>query len=613
MSAVRKFAQKERRADTEAARVVWPSPAWRGRHLEFARDVLGKRTVAPHQVKILNEYYKPQVVLAVLIFIVVCTGQKLGKTETMIIAAAFDFATETKLNGFVFGPKLEHTNEVFWPRFAIDVLNAYYPCAECMPVHRSWCALVESNPLDETPRPERCPKCSPLIPSKLKNPKDPRDGRISEWIDDKKSENGLRAPDGRAIRGYVSRKEGGKGGFSGCVRFYIDEASDVSEVDKGTIDGNLSGGGKAMAHGNMLYNFGWFYRAFKNEQSFYSFVFQLSSRYSPNCPGRIVWSDGVVTANDNAGRPVPGMATREGIEANLVKWRGTNLVTARIDAKPPEIIEGQIAGTELVRQAEQRWSHNADATGVLQLGVDVARARDKLAIAVRRGSTIVDLFAEALKQDDHKRGVEIVLEYAAKFRKAHERKPRVVYDASGLEGEKFRKELAAQNASEQVDLYPVQMAHKPRNVKLYYHRRDELAYNFANWLKYGALPGDGELEAEIEATTAKAVDFTWNGQTWKVQRVIDNDELRKQLQRSPDKRNACELAVWDVDGTEEHTHAETPSAPSPLAPEAATVVTSSATSKPKPRHRPANDTENDPMPNIYERQAMVYGEMWGAS
>lgn len=528
------------------SRIQWPSAAWRGRHLEFARDVMGKRTIAQHQVKILNEYYKPSIILAVVIFIVACTGQKLGKTETMIIAAAFDFATEPKLNGFVFGPKLEHTNEVFWPRFVLDMLAAYYPCAECMPAHRSWCAIVETNPYDTTPRPDRCSNCSPLIPSRLKNPKDVREGRVSEWLDDKRSEGGLHAPDSRAIRGYVSRKEGGKGGFSGCVRFYIDEASDVTETDKATVDGNLSGGGKAIAFGNMLYNHGWFYRACKNEQKNYSFVFQLSSRYSPNCPGVTHWSDGETTANDNAGRPVPGMATREGIERNLVQWRGTNLIAARIDAKPPAIVEGQLANSQRVLDAEKRWTSAIDGTGILQIGVDVARMRDKLAIAIRRGNKIVELFAEALGEEDHSRGVALALSFAKKYRRPGEDKPRFVYDASGIEGDKFTKELAAQYASNDVELYPVQMTFKPRNTKLYRQRRDELAYNFVEWLRLGAIPADADLEAEIEATTAKAVDFSWNGHTWKVQRVIDNDELRPILGRSPDKRNACELVTWSV-------------------------------------------------------------------
>lgn len=593
MSAARKLAQKARTADTEAAKQVWPSPAWRGRHIEFARDVLGKRTLARHQAKILDEYYKPSVILAILVFIVVCTGQKLGKTETMIIAAAFDFATEPRLNGLVFGPKLEHTNEVFWPRFALDILAAYYPCSECMPAHRQWCALVETNPYDETPRPERCPKCSPLIPSRLKNPKDPREGRVSEWLDEKRSENGLRAPDGRMIRGYVARKEGGKGGFSGVLRIYLDEGSDVSDEDKRTIDGNLAGGGKAIAFGNMLYTWGWFYRAFKSDKEQYSFTFQLSSRRSPNCRGVLEWSDGVKTPeNDNNERPIQGMATPEGIEANLAKWRGTNYITARIDAKPPEIVEGQLANAERVAAAERRWPP-IEPDGLLQFGVDVARVRDEFVIAPRRGNSIRDIIAQVLGDDDYARAVEILLEVGKRYRRPHERKPRLVYDASGPEGHKFGQELRAQKTDDFFDIYPIQMGHPPRKRNLFDKRRDELAVGFAEWLKFNSIPVDGKLEADIEATTAKRVEVSYgsSGQKWEVQRVITNDELRPIIGRSPDRRNACELAVLDVDGSE------------PLPQTASTTGKTIA----EPAPPPSNDVDEPVAVSHYDRYAAAFG------
>jgi hypothetical protein len=555
MSAARKLAQKARAADTEAAKVVWPSLAWRGRHLEFARDVLGKRTIARHQRNILDEYYS-----AGRIEIVVCTGQKLGKTEDLIIILGMDWATEPRLNGFIMGPKIDWIDEGLWPRFVVDILNAYYPCAECMPAHRAWCALVETDPWDETPRPERCPNCSPLIPSTLKNPKRPEEGRKSDWLDEKSCEGGLRdVSRGRAIRGYTARKEGGKGGFSGNVRFYFDESSDISDTDRETVRGNMSGGGKFIAFGNLLYLTGWFYRAFTRERGDYSHVLQMSSRRSPNCRGKLVWSDGVKTPeNDNNDRPIPGMATPDDIESNLRAWKkgGQNYIDARIDAKAPTVIEGQLADLDLVAAAEKRWTPSVETNGVLQLGVDVARMRDKLAIAVRRGNKIVELFAEVLNQKDHVRGVEIVLEYGTKYRGKHERKPRLVFDESGPEGQAFHKELLAQKANEVFDIYPVQMGAPPRNRKRFDKRRDELAQGFAEWLRHGAIPANANLEAQLEVTTGKNVEVSYGskGHKWTVLRVVTNDELRPHLDgESPDERNACELAAWDVDGTETTT------------------------------------------------------------
>jgi hypothetical protein len=102
---------------------------------------------------------------------------------------------------------------------------------------------------------------------------------------------------------------------------------------------------------------------------------------------------------------------------------------------------------------------------------------------------------------------------------------------------------------------------KPRNPREYHQLRDEIACGFAAWLRQGgAIPSDGKLEGEIVAT--KAFD-AGNGR----RRVISNDELKKILKRSPDRRNACELAVWEPMSMRlsEEQH-EAPPAPVAMAP-----------------------------------------------
>jgi hypothetical protein len=552
---------------------MWPAPSWRGRHVEFARDVLGIRSLASHQKEDLDDYYSRE-----RVEMAVCTGQKQGKTETLIVIILFDFATEAKLNGFIYGPKLEWIDEAIWPRLSIAATSACYPCAACRPAHEAWCDLVEADPLDETPRPERCSNCSPLIPSEPNDPAHPEKGRASDWIDAQTSAGGLHAPDGRAVRGYAARKLGGKGGLSGKVRFYCDESSDIDDATRDTIGGNLSGGGKVVAYGNMLYRHGWFYRAFGSEKGRYTKVVQRSSRLSPNCRGRIEWSDGAITENGRwirfpggtdkrppglvdcphqvDDRPVRGMANRDGIEANLRAWKGTDLIGARVDAIPPAIVEGQFVGSEVVREAESKWSPSDDGTGVLQFGVDVGRARDPLAIAERRGRKIRQIYAEVLGEEDHCRGVEILMGMVRERRRPHERRPRIVFDETGPEGSRFGKELrryvaASKDPRDDVEIIGVQFGHPPRNRKLFDKRRDELTHGFAAWLKAGgAIPPDGELEAEIEATVGARVEVSYgaSGMKWEVIRYVDNDTLRKTLGRSPNRLDACKLAVVDVDG-----------------------------------------------------------------
>lgn len=542
-AAARIIGDRLRRAGDARAQIAWPSAQFRGKPAEFARDVLGIRSLASHQVEIIEEYArKPNA------SVLVCTGQKMGKTECMVISAAHEFATEPDVKVWLYGPKVDHTNAVFWPRFVQYVIDAFFPCKDCMPAHRAWCALVDVDPLDETPRPKRCSKCSPLIPSEYKDPSKPEKGRESEWLSPTDAEAGLRAPDGRSVRAYTGRKEGSKGGFSGKLRLLADECSDIPDNDRETWAGNLVGGGKAMGFGNLLHVHGWFAQAFRKdtkESLRWTKRVQKSSRLSPNCPGRIVWSDGKVTENDTTDRPIRGMATPERIEENLRAWKGTNYICARIDATPPEVVAGQLASMQLVAEAGQRWQATR-SEGRLQIGVDVARSRDYLAIAPRRGRKIVEIRAEVLGQDDHELGALRVAECAREYRLPHERKPLVVYDKSGKEGQDFGRAIA--KYADEVDLVGVVSTHKPRDWKRFDRLRDEIAFNFSDWLKLGAVPPDAELEAEIDVTTSAEVEVSYggSGMKWRVQRVIDNDDIRKILGRSPDKRNACELAVWDV-------------------------------------------------------------------
>lgn len=609
--AARRVGDALRAKGAARSRVVWPSLAWRGRHIEFARDVLGKRTFASHQRLVMDEYYsRPRIELAV------CTGQKKGKTETLNTIILFDYATEPALNGFIYGPKIEWVDEALWPRLAQDAQRAYLPCAGCRADHERWCAIVETDPLDETPRPAPCAKCSPLLGP-------------GDELDPKSSESGLRAADGRVVRGYTSRKLGGKGGLSGKVRFWLDESSDIEDATRESAAGNMSGGGKLAAFGNLLYPHGWFARAFKSERSRYDLVLQISSRLSPNCRGRIEWSDGAVTEDGRwlrfpngavkrpeglndyplapTDRPVRGMADREGVEANLRAWRGTVLIAARIDAIPPDIVEGQIASTEVVTAAEQRWTPEDDQSGVLQFGVDVGRARDPLAIAERRGKKVRRIYAEVLGERDHARGVEILLDVVATSRRPHERPPRIVFDETGDEGQKFGRELQHQLKSTRdprlqgVEVIAIQFGFPPRNRKLYDKRRDELAINCISWMKSGgAIPPDGELEAEIDATTVERVEVSYgqSGMKWEVSRVISNDDMRLIIGRSPNKFDAVKLAVLDLDGDDTAANGE---------PAATQIPTASRTSPAIEAAPPVDDAQG----SVFAQQDALYGAIWG--
>ncbi len=524
--AARRIGDALRRAGEERCRFRWPSREYAGDPARFGRDVLGKRRYWSAQREWFREFMRPRAFLAI------STGQKTGKTEAYETVVAHHFGTETHADFILFAPKLDHTSVVFWPRFVSTILGAFRPCRACWPAHERWLALVDADPYDLTPRPERCSACSPLVESRLVDPKDPSKGRVSPWMHPTDPTVGLVAPDGRRVIAYAAQKKGALGGLSGrALAFGTDESSDVSDDVREAIQGNAMGGAKFFGIGNPLYPTGWFARAFKDQRDLYTFTAMVSSRTTPNCTGEEP--------------PIPGLADLDGIRAGEVAWKGSpSNVAARIDGKFPEIIEGQLSPLGVVRAAEVRFQEGLAGEGPLQIGVDVGRTRDFLAIAPRRGRRIFEVQTHIPR--DHATGAALVLDVARKYRRLHECKPRVAYDASGKEGQDFGREI--RRYADELELYPIVATHPPRNRIRYDKLRDEIAFTFADWLLTGALPPIAELETEIDATIASVVEVSYggSGRKWEVMRVVSNDELREQIGRSPDQRDACQLAVWPV-------------------------------------------------------------------
>jgi hypothetical protein len=189
-----------------------------------------------------------------------------------------------------------------------------------------------------------------------------------------------------------------------------------------------------------------------------------------------------------------------------------------------------------------------------------------------------------------------------------------------MEGAEFGKALHAwrhpetgQSAEHFVEIYAIQMSHPPRKRRLYDKRRDEIAHEFTEKLKHIAILRDLELQGEIAATVGESVEVSYgaSGMKWRVLRVIDNDDLRKRLGRSPDKRNAAELAFLDVDGSEGET--EAPPAPA-VAQELVHRDVKPENVVAAPRQRAVRALPEDdiqPVGTVYDRQAAVYRDMWG--
>lgn len=484
-------------------RVEWPIPTYQDDPVRYGQEVLGVPYYWSRQREWMRALVPP------MSWVSVASGHKTGKTTGACTCFLWFFSSFEKARVILFSPKVEHIEETIWKPLGELYHRAFLPCAECK----------ARAARDGKRGRAACAYCSPI-------------GEASWWNDD--CTKGLRAPDGREIFGYTARKKGGLGGFSGPAQLFgFDEASDVDEDVFESMHGNSAGGARGLLTGNPLRLAGEFYASRHHKKKFYSFIAEISSEEVPNCTGK---------------EPaVLGLALPEWVTKCAAMWgRDSDLFRSRVLGRDPKAPEGQLVALDAMTAAEERWGA-IEGVGPLQLGVDVGKTGDPLTVAPRRGRKIFEV--RATVPGDHATGAEYVRGVAQEYRKLHERKPRVVYDASGKEGIEFGQELRRFDG--EIEIYPVVMTHKPRDIRKYDKMRDEVAWHFAAWLKGGgAIPADATLEGEIGVTRAKAVEISFASARWEVSRVITNEEVKAILGRSPNHRNACELAVWAVDLSE---------------------------------------------------------------
>src|SRR5262249_2451029 len=129
----------------------------------------------------------------------VTSGYKTGKSSGAAAECLWFWGTRRRARLVLMAPKIEHIEIVLWPEIRRLYLAAGR-CPEC-----------RAKMTDDGPITDPCEFCSPLgAPS---------------WIGTDPTK-GLRAPDGREVFAYTSRKPDGIGGISGPeMLFVFDEAS----------------------------------------------------------------------------------------------------------------------------------------------------------------------------------------------------------------------------------------------------------------------------------------------------------------------------------------------------------------------------------------------------
>ena len=356
----------------------------------------------------------------------------------------------------------------------------------------------------------------------------------------KKAATGLRWIDGRSLYGLTASKAEDFAGIRAPnLLVIVDESSGVKDDIFTAITGNRAGGAKLLLLGNPTKTSGYFHRSHTTDAEFEAprgKRIHIPSTRSPNVvAGYIV---------------IPGLVTADWVEARKLEWgEDSPLYKCRVLGEFVELEEGRVFTNEMIIESEKRWLANMDERpkGRLVLGVDPAGESgdgDESAFAPRRGKRVIEVTTRrGLCPDAH------VVEVLGILRKHQstsrgEIRPLVVVDRDGIVGAKVYAALVEYQSQHEAEfeLQGVRGGERAKRLPKHVDRvRDEVWLNLADAVRDGLeLPEDIKLQRDLAAI--RTVD-TITGRT----KIVDKDDLRKELGRSPDRGDAVSLAAWGSD------------------------------------------------------------------
>lgn len=357
-------------------------------------------------------------------------------------------------------------------------------------------------------------------------------GRLSELPD-----KGLKADDFREIVGFTAREPEAVQGTSGAnIMYIVDEASGVDDEIFTAIDGNRAGGGdgspiRVLMLGNPTIPSGEFFRSHYDKKEFYT-SFTVSSDETPN-----VLQKKIV---------IRGLATWEWCDEKKREWgEDSAIYQIRVKGNYARTSERAIIGIQDQIESEERFENfKGKPKGRLHVGVDVARyGDDDTAIALRRGNCIFKIITfNGLSEDAV---AHEVIQAIRTERKEGEPPAMLKVDSCGAIGMKVCFILSKYDSQSnvpgqrEIELIPVNVAERAP-LEMHYHLlRDQLWFALRDWVRdEGAIVPDTKLAPELITPT---FEYDVRGRY----RVSSKDSIRSILKRSPDRADACALAVWD--------------------------------------------------------------------
>lgn len=481
----------------EESRILrWPSEKYANDPVAYCEEILGFEPWS-RQIEIIEAVRdNPRTAVA--------SAQKCGKTKIAAAAGLWFYSTVPGGRVFLAAPRAGQVQNILWP----EISQMHKRSGRCLD-----CRLREP----EGPRP--CEHGTEL------------DGELSP-----RSTTGLRGTDdGRVMMAITSKTIESLAGYSGPQLWIIDEASGVDDSVFDVIDGNALGGGlKILAIGNPTRNKGRLFEAFNSAKRSKAYArVQMSAEEA-------------ASARDRQGQPFGHLAKAAEIEERKELWgEDSSLYIVRVKGEYALNEEGAIFSVNAIAEAIARWHQEEFGEGRLFIGCDPAGATglgDETAFAIRRGTKVLPIETHrGMNEDAHLAEMLRLVELHKRDRET----PVVVVDREGSIGSVLHSRIieyldrfrAPRRAP--FEYVPVRASAPAERMPQAYPRvRDELIANLERWMRTGSIPDDDMLSKELNTVQ-------WIEQIDQRLKATPKEELRRILERSPDRMDAIALACWE--------------------------------------------------------------------
>lgn len=437
-------------------------------------------------------------------FFACASGRRIGKSAVLAGLALWFYCSFPEARVFIFAPTDHQLQNIVWRELRLRLASSGV-CVACRK------ANADRPHHEQVKAP--CPHSATI------------DGVLAQ-----RATGGLLAGD-REIKGVTARSLETAAGLAGRNMLFLgEEASGLLQTIIDAIKGNMAGGGRLALFGNPTRNEGEFYDAFYKKGSAYK-TMRVKSTDSPN-----------VVADEEL---IPGIATRKWCKAREREW-GVDSALYKVHVLGEHALgeDGRLIPISLITEANERW-FDVEEDGELYIGLDPAGASglgDDTGFAARRGKRILEVGARNALDDDGQ--LALVLELIVRHgRKGETALVNVDNDGAGAATLARLQQYVGSNPGV-FSAHGVKGSHNAQREPQVYDRvRDELGAFFARWMRAGgAVPEDVMLAAEMHALEMKAKLVGNKGERAK---LTAKEVIRKALNRSPDRYDACALSCWE--------------------------------------------------------------------